>query len=208
MKDQDCRLCLMHGPAPDGTAMEIRLSSLILGIVGIVFGLLALILPELTLATFSALFLLIMAAGIVLFLFLAITSRSDESMFWFAISAALLILGAFSFFIENLAALLLIIFIAGIAAYSGYANVIITLAQEKSQILVVIGMFGSGIILLAGLLWYFPNLKGNLILTVVGNFSLVFGIFSLLIGWYTAYDNEREAKAAAARVPEHAKKRR
>jgi uncharacterized membrane protein HdeD (DUF308 family) len=188
--------------------MEMRLSSLVLGIVGIVFGLLALVLPELTLATFSALYLLIMVAGIVVFLFLAITSRSDESMFWFGISAALLILGAFSFFIENLAALILIIFIVGIAAYSGYVNVIITLSQEKSQIRVVVGMFASGVILLAGLLWYFPNLEKNLILTVVGNFSLVFGIFSLLIGWYTAYDHEREARAAAAGSKEHAKKRR
>ena len=51
------------------------------GIIGVVFGLLALLFPELLLVTFYGMFLILAGLTTAIFLFLAITSRSEDSMF-------------------------------------------------------------------------------------------------------------------------------
>jgi hypothetical protein len=45
-------------------------------------------------------------------------------------------------------------------------------------------MFISGIVLLAALLWYFPEFSKNLIIIIIGNFAFVFGMFSILMGYF------------------------
>jgi uncharacterized membrane protein HdeD (DUF308 family) len=162
--------------------MDTKLSCYILGVLGIVFGLLAILVPGVTLATFYTLFWVIDVAGIVLFLVIAITSRADESMMWFVMSAVLLIIGAFSFFVPGVVALILVFVITAVAAYAGFSNIMIALTQPKSKYFLVPGMFIAAILLLAGFYYYAPFLLADLILSIVGSFCLIFGIFSLLIG--------------------------
>jgi uncharacterized membrane protein HdeD (DUF308 family) len=164
--------------------MDTKISCCILGLIGVVFGLLALLVPEITLATFFALFWVILSAGIVIFLIVAITSRSDESMIWFGMSAVLLVIGAFSFFMPGLVALVFILAIAAVAVYSGFTNITIALTRKKSKYYLILGMFVVSIILLAVFFMYFPVLLNNTILAVLGTFTLVSGIFSLIIGLY------------------------
>ena len=45
-------------------------------------------------------------------------------------------------------------------------------------------MFITGGLLVGGLIWYFPIVLKNIFLSVLGSFALVFGIFSILLGWY------------------------
>jgi hypothetical protein len=45
-------------------------------------------------------------------------------------------------------------------------------------------MFIAGIVLLAALLWYFPVLSNNLVIVIIGNFAFVFGLFSILMGYF------------------------
>ncbi len=65
--------------------MDTRLSCFLWGIIGVIFGLFTLLYPdpELMLATFYGLFLVLVVLGIAIFLLLAITSRSDESLVLF-----------------------------------------------------------------------------------------------------------------------------
>ena len=82
--------------------MDTRLSCIVWGIIGVIFGLMALLFPdEMMLATFYVIFLVVTGLVIAVFLFLAITSTSDESLFWFGISAGLLILAVLSFLSPN-----------------------------------------------------------------------------------------------------------
>ena len=164
--------------------MDTKLSCLIQGVIGIVFGLLALLVPDITLATFYALFWVLLVVGIVGFLLLAITSKSDDSMFWFTLSAVLLVIGAFSFFAPAIVAIIFLLLIAGVAVYSGFFDITLALTHPKTKYILIPGMFIAGVALLGGLIWYFPGVSKYLLLTVLGTFAVVFGIFSILLGWY------------------------
>jgi uncharacterized membrane protein HdeD (DUF308 family) len=164
--------------------MDTKTSCLIQGVIGIIFGLLALLVPDITLATFYALFWVLLAVGIGGFLILAITSKSDDSMFWFSLSAVLLALGVVSFFAHDIFANIFVLVIAGIAVYSGFFDVTLALTHPKTKYILIPGMFITGGALLAGLIWYFPIISKNLFLSVLGTFALVFGLFSILLGWY------------------------
>jgi uncharacterized membrane protein HdeD (DUF308 family) len=153
-------------------------------VIGIIFGLLALLAPDITLATFYALFWVLLAVGIAGFLLLAITSRSDDSMFWFILSAALLVIGAVSFFAPAVVAIIFLLLIAGIAVYSGFFDITLALTHPKTKYILIPGMFIAGVGVLGVLIWYFPVVLKNLFLTVLGSFALVFGLFSILLGWY------------------------
>lgn len=164
--------------------MDTKLSCLIQGIIGMIFGILAIIVPDITLASFYALFWVLLAVGIAGFLLLAITSKSDDSMFWFTLSAVLLVIGAVSFFAPAIVAIIFLLLIAGIAVYSGFFDITLALTHPKTKYILIPGMFIAGGVLLGVLIWYFPDVLKNLFLTVLGTFALVFGLFSILLGLY------------------------
>jgi hypothetical protein len=164
--------------------MDTRLSCLIWGIIGVVFGLLALVFPELLRAAFYGIFLLLAGLAIIVFLFLAITSRGDDSMFWFGLSAGLLVVIFLSFLIQPVVEIIFLLIIAGIAFYNGFTDITLALTHPRTKYFFIPGMFISGAILLAGLLWFFPGLYDNLVVVILGTFALVFGLVSILIGIY------------------------
>ena len=91
--------------------MDAKISCLVKGLIGIIFGGLAITVPDPTLAIFSALFGVIIVAGLIICIFLAITSHSEGSLFWFLASTVLLIIGIVSFIIPDLVTILFVIVI-------------------------------------------------------------------------------------------------
>jgi uncharacterized membrane protein HdeD (DUF308 family) len=166
--------------------MNTSLSCIVWGIIGVIFGLFALLFPdpELMLATFYVIFLILTGLVIAVFLFLAITSTSDESLFWFGISAVLLILAVLSFLAQQFFAIIFLLIIAGIACYNGFTDITLALTHPGTKYILIPGMFISAIILLAAFLWYFPEHSKNLIIIIIGTFALVFGLFSILMGYF------------------------
>jgi len=164
--------------------MDTRLSCLIWGIIGVVFGLLALLFPEPLLVTFYGMFLLLAGLAVAIFLFLAITSRGDESLFWFGLSAGLLVIIVLSFLVQFIVEIIFLFIIAGIAFYNGFNDITLALARPKTKYILIPSMFIAGSILLAGLLWYFPGLYSNIVIVVLGNFAFVFGLVSILMSVY------------------------
>lgn len=154
------------------------------GIVGIIFGFLALLVPEITLGTFYGLFWLLIILGIALFGFLAITGKGDESVLWFGLAAALLIAGVLSIIISNFVAILFILLIAAIAIYNGFSDITLALEHPKTKYILIPAMVLTGFALLATLFYYFPGFEKNLYLSIVGTFALAFGVFSVLLGFY------------------------
>ena len=138
--------------------MDTRLSCLIWGIIGVVFGLLALLFPELLLATFYGMFLILAGLAIAVFLFLAITSRGDDTMFWFGLSAVLLVLIVLSFLVQVVVEIIFLLIIAGIAFYNGFTDITLALTHPKTKYFLIPGMFIAGAILLAGPPLVFPAL--------------------------------------------------
>jgi hypothetical protein len=167
--------------------MDTRISCLIWGIIGVVFGLLALLVPELMLETFYGIFLLLALLAIAILLFLAITSQAEESMFWFGLSAVLLVVLVASFLVQLIVEIIFLLIIAGIAFYNGFTAITLPLTRPKTKYILIPGTFIAGSILLAGLLWYFPTLYDNLMklmIVILGNFAFVFGLVSIMMALF------------------------
>lgn len=164
--------------------LDSKTSCLIRGIIGVIFGFLALMLPKPTLDTFYGFFWALLILGMVLFLFLAITGRGEESMLWFGLAALLLIIGLLSITVRELVEYLVILLIAAVAIYNGFTDITLALTHPRTKFFLIPGMIIAAILILVGLFWYFPGFAGFLFLSVVGTFALVFGIFSIILGFY------------------------
>jgi hypothetical protein len=164
--------------------LDTKTSCLVRGITGVIFGFLALMLPEPVVLTFSGLFLILIGLGIALFLFLAITSRSDESMLWFGLSAALLVIGILSVVFAGIVGLLFILIIAAVAIYNGFYDITIALTHPKTKYIVVPAMILSAVALLCIFYLYFPNFHNHLDISIVGTIAFAFGLFSIGMGYY------------------------
>lgn len=165
-------------------SMDTRLSCFLWGITGVLFGFFALLVPdpEMMVATFYGMFLVAAILAIVIFLLLAITAGSDESLFWFGLSAIFLIIAVLSFLAREIVGIIFLLIIAGIAFYNGFTDIALALTHTRTRYFLIPGMFLSGAVLLVGLLWYFPVLAQNLVIVILGTFALVFGFFSILMG--------------------------
>ena len=151
---------------------------------GVIFGCMALLLPEEVTVGFYGLFWVLIGLGIILFLFLAITGRGDESILWFGLSAALLLIGVISFMIAGFVAVMLILTIAAIAIINGFTDITLALEHPKTKYILIPGMIITAILLMGVLFHYFPGFEKYLFLSVVGTIALIFGFFSILLGFY------------------------
>jgi uncharacterized membrane protein HdeD (DUF308 family) len=175
--------------------MDTKLSCIVWGITGVIFGLMALLFPnqEMMLATFYVIFLVLTGLIIAVFLFLAITAPSDESMFWFGLSAGLLVLAVLSFLAQQFFAIIFLLIIAGIACYNGFTDITLALTHPRTKYILIPGMFIAGLVLLAALLWYFPERAENLVIAIIGTFAFVFGLFSILMGYFQREESLQSA---------------
>ena len=160
---------------------------------GVIFGFLALLLPDEVKIGFYGLFWVLIGLAMALFLFLAITARGDESMLWFGLSAALLVTGVISIYVPDFVAVILILTIAAIAIINGFSDITLALSHPRTKYILIPAMIISAIAVLGGLFYYFPSFEKNLFLSVVGTFALVFGLFSIILGFY---DTDEPAGAA------------
>jgi uncharacterized membrane protein HdeD (DUF308 family) len=167
-----------------GNIMDTKLSCLVKGLIGVIFGSLALIVPELTLNTFITLFLVLVGLALIICIFLAITSHSEGSFFWFLAGTVLVIVGICSLIFKDLVAILFLVAIAALAFYSGLEGILLALTRPRSKYYLIGGTVVIAIILLILIIIYVPSLVYDPILLVLGVFSLVFGMFSILMGIY------------------------
>jgi uncharacterized membrane protein HdeD (DUF308 family) len=166
--------------------LDTKTSCLLRGIVGVIFGFLALLLPAEVKLGFYGLFWVLIGLTMVLFLFLAITARGDESMLWFGLSAALLVVGVVSVMVPGFFAVILILAIAAVAIINGFSDITLALEHPRTKYLLIPGMIITAILVLGALFYYFPNFEKDLFLSVVGTFALVFGLFSIILGFYAS----------------------
>jgi hypothetical protein len=164
--------------------LDTKTACLLRGLMGVIFGFLALMLPEPVLITFKGLFLILMGLGIALLLFLAITSRSDESMLWFGLSAVFIVIIILSAVFSDVVGLLFILIIAAVAVYNGFYDITLAMTHPKTKYIVIPAMVLSGLALLCFFYFYFPNFHNNLAISVVGTFAFAFGLFSIGMGYY------------------------
>ena len=141
-------------------------------------------LPDIMLGAFYTLFWVLIILGMGLLIFLAITGKGDESMFWFGLAAGLLVVGVLSFLNHDFVAILLILIIAAIAIYNGFIDITLALTHPKTKYILIPAMIIAGFVVLGALVYYFPGFGKNLYLSIVGTFALVFGLFSVILGFY------------------------
>ena len=162
--------------------MDAKLSCLIYGLVGVIFGGLALTVPESVLYFFIRIFWLLLVIGIVMCVFIAISSSPEESFFWFICSAALLVIGIVSAFFPNTLALIFVLVIAVLAFYAGYSGGSVALTKPHSKYILIAGVIITSFILMYLFMSYVPAMGKDMVMTVVGTFALVLGVFAIVMG--------------------------
>ncbi|MCX6689088.1 MAG: hypothetical protein NTZ39_05285 [Methanoregula sp.] len=180
--------------------MDAKLSCLVKGLIGVIFGFLAIMIPGPTLATFSALFWVLIGLGLIICVFLAITSHSEGSLFWFLAATAFVIIGLLSLIFREFITIIFIVAIAALAFYSGLSGITLALSRPKSKYYLIGGTFVIAVILLVLLIKYIPVTLDNPILTILGVFSLVFGFFSILMGLYIKQEPPVQAPVYSAKT--------
>jgi uncharacterized membrane protein HdeD (DUF308 family) len=152
------------------------------GILGIIFGIIAVAIPGFTLGTLFTIFgLFIIAAGIIAFLF-AVTSHDKDSSPWFWISLGILALGLLSVLFPEVIAFSFAIIIAGWALVTGIFDLERCITGSRYYYYLFGGMTGTFIVLLLALFYFIPVLREDYLMTTFGTFAFVFGVFSLVIG--------------------------
>ena len=190
-----------------GNIMDTKLSCLVKGLIGVIFGSLALLVPELTLNTFNTLFLVLVGLGLIVCIFLAITSHSEGSLFWFLAGTVLVIVGICSLIFKDIVAILFLVAVAALAFYSGLEGILLALTRPRSKYYLIGGTVVIAIILLILIIKYVPSLVYDPILMVLGVFSLVFGMFSILMGIYFKEEPVRPAAIPPSKPANHPKEK-
>jgi len=149
---------------------------------------LALLFPEQLQDSFYYLFLVLIGVVILVILFLAITSKGEESLFWFGLSAGFLLLVVVSFLLPKIVEIVFLLLIAVIVFYNGFTDIVLALKHPRTKYILIPGMFLSGVALLALVLRYFPQMLPHLVIVTLGSFALVFGLFSIIIGYLQKED--------------------
>ena len=88
-------------------------------------------------------------------------------------------------------AVILILVIAAIAIINGFTDITLALGHPRTKYILIPAMIITAILVLGGLFYYFPNFEKYLFLSVVGTFALVFGLFSIILGFYTTEGSAR-----------------
>jgi uncharacterized membrane protein HdeD (DUF308 family) len=164
--------------------MDAKISCLVKGLIGVLFGCLAIMVPDFTSGTFLVLFRVLIGLGLVICVFLAITSYHGGSLFWFLAATVSVIIGIISFIFPNVVKSIFILAIAALAFYSGLSGITLALTRPKSKYYLIGGTFIIAVILLVLLFQYMPAKLNAFIMTTLGVFALVFGWFSIMMGLY------------------------
>jgi len=153
------------------------------GILGIIFGLLLIAVPDFTLGAFLTLFgVLLIAAGIISFLF-AVTSRQTDTLFWFLISGGIIILGILAFFMPLIFSAVFAIAVAGWALITGVWDLERYICGHRKFYAIMAGLIIVSLAVIVVDLRYFPVLRASYLATICGSFAFVFGVFGAILGW-------------------------
>lgn len=164
--------------------MDSGLSFTLKGIAGVIFGVIALLLPEFTMQSFFTLFGVFIAAMAGISLFFAVSSPERDSQFWFIFSVILLLIGIFSIFASRFVAITFTIIIAAWAFISGVSDMRLAFENRRTKYYLIIGIFGSAAVLFSLLLIFFRQMIHNYIMLALGAYALIFGVFCLILGWH------------------------
>lgn len=159
--------------------MDPKMSCMLKGLGGVIFGGLCLVTPEPVLSFFLGIFWILLILGIIGCIFIAISSHSEESFFWFVGAAALVVIAIFAMVFPNFISLVFALAVAVLAFHAGYSGIALALTRPKSKYLLIAGAIASSIVLLGLFLYYVPAMRSDLVMTVVGTVSFVFGLFAI-----------------------------
>ncbi|MGB8220251.1 MAG: hypothetical protein WCE46_07710 [Methanoregula sp.] len=176
--------------------MDAKLSCLLKGLIGVIFGGLALVVPGTVLEFFKGIFWLLLVTGIVFCVLIAITSVAEESFLWFLFSAGLIVVGIIEMLFPNFLSFIFVLVVAVLAFYAGYSGISFALTRPRSKYYLVASVIVSSLILLYIFITFVPAMSAVIIMTVVGTFSFVLGLFAIVMG-LTIKEGE------AAPIPPH-----
>ena len=176
---------------------------LVRGIAAILFGIVALAMPGITLASLVLFFgLLLMVDGVFTILH-AIQGRKETPRWWMMLLEGLiaLVLGAYALRAPDMAALTLLFFIAAWAILSGIIRIVLAFALRREiqgEWWLILGGFAS--VLFGVIMWVRPGAGALALLTIIGIWSILAGIALVML----AFKARKFGKVLASARPQPA----
>lgn len=93
----------------------------------------------------------------------------------------ILVFGFLLIIVQEPVEYIFILFIAAVAIYNRLNDIMLDLDHPRTKYILIPGMIITALVLLARLLIFYPGFSKNLLLAIVGMFTLVFGLFSILL---------------------------
>ncbi len=154
------------------------------GILAILFGLLAIFLPSLTVKALIIFFGVVILADGVVNLLGGVQSRKDLPDWWVYVLEGVfsMLLGAITIFWPNVSGVALLIIIATWAIVSGVGKIVAAIGMRKliegEMILLLTGIIS---VVFGFVMLFFPQFTIRLYIGVIGFFSLLLGIFMFVL---------------------------
>lgn len=156
------------------------------GLLAIIFGILALIWPGVTLITLIILFGAYALVDGIFAVFTGLTSRGRDDRWWVLLLEGIagIIFGLLTFFWPNITALVLLYFIAAWAVVTGLLEIIAAI-QYRNEISgegwLILGGIAS--ILFGVILFFFPGAGALGLIWLIGVYAIAFGIFLIVFAF-------------------------
>jgi hypothetical protein len=179
--------------------LDSKTSCLIRGIMGVIFGCLALSVPREVPLGFYGLFWILIGFIMARFLFLAITARGYESVLWSGLSAALFLTGVISFMVPEFVAVIPVLTVAVIAILNGFCDITLAPGHPKPEYILIPGTVITAILMTGVLFYSLTGFWNTRFLSVVRTCALILGFFSIF-GRITAHGGAAEGGCPVLRV--------
>jgi len=152
------------------------------GIVMIIFGLAAVVNPEITLKTVIRFFGILLSITGIFLLILTKAKDSDLSEFWFYEGIANIIVGMLFIILPKLITNIFVILIGLVSLVIGVRNV--WLIVKNKPYLMRFGLIRNAILIAFGLLFLFVPFQGAMVIVnIIGFVALIYGIVTLVMAY-------------------------
>jgi uncharacterized membrane protein HdeD (DUF308 family) len=159
------------------------------GLVMIIFGIAAVVNPEITLKTITRFFGILLVISGLFLLVLTKSEKNDLSEFWFYEGVANIVVGLLFILIPKLIANIFVILVGLIALIIGVRNLWL-LVKNKPEFF-LLGLIRNAILVTFGLLFLFVPFQGAMVIVnIIGFVSLIYGLVTIIMAYRILKSNK------------------
>jgi uncharacterized membrane protein HdeD (DUF308 family) len=156
------------------------------GLAAVIFGVLAIVWPQITITVLVLLFGAFVFVDGLFAIIAAFTQRGGHDQWWLLLLEGLagIGIGILTFFFPNATALVLVLFIAAWAIFTGILEIIAAIRLRKEiEGELFLGLAGVLSLIFGVLAFFFPESGATAIVWLIGAYAILFGIVMIILAF-------------------------